>query len=40
MPLLKVVSPENADGKIKETYSFFEKMGAPVPLPMQMMSTS
>jgi hypothetical protein len=40
MPLLKVVSPKNADGKIKEAYSFFEKMGAPVPLPMQMVSTS
>ena len=40
MPLLKVVSPEEADGKIKEAYSFFEKMGAPVPLPMQMVSTS
>ncbi len=40
MPLLKTVSPEEAEGKVKEAYSFFEKMGAPVPLPMQMASTS
>ncbi|MBI9075227.1 MAG: hypothetical protein JEZ02_07440 [Desulfatibacillum sp.] len=40
MPLLKTITPEEATGKAKEAYSFFEKMGAPVPLPMQMMSIS
>ncbi len=40
MALLKTVSPEDAKDEIKEAYSFFEKMGAPVPLPFQMMSAS
>ena len=40
MPLLKTVKPEEATGKAKEAYSIFENMGAPVALPMQMMSIS
>lgn len=40
MPLLKTVAPEEATGKVKDAYSIFEKMGAPVPLPMQMASVS
>ena len=40
MPLLNVVAPEKAEGKVKEAYSIFEKMGVPVPLPLQMMSVS
>ncbi|SHL29983.1 hypothetical protein SAMN02745216_04976 [Desulfatibacillum alkenivorans DSM 16219] len=40
MPLLKTVKPEEATGVTKEAYSIFENMGAPVALPMQMMSIS
>ncbi|MBI5843356.1 MAG: hypothetical protein HZB23_01655 [Deltaproteobacteria bacterium] len=40
MPLLNIVPPEKAEGKVKDAYSIFEKMGMPVPLPLQMISVS
>jgi len=40
MPLLKTVSPENAQGKVKQAYDFFNEMAGMVPLPIQMVSTS
>lgn len=35
MALIKTVSPEEAEGNVKEAYSIFLNMGADVPLPMQ-----
>lgn len=40
MSLLNTVAPEQAQGKVKEVYSMFEKMDMPVPLPLQMLSAS
>ncbi len=40
MSLLQTVSPENAEGKVKEAYDFFNGMAGMVPLPIQMVSTS
>ena len=39
MPLLNVVPPEEAEGKVKEAYAIFDQMGM-VPRPMQMYSPS
>jgi len=40
MALLNIVKPEKAEGDVKESYSFFEKLGAEVPLSLQMFSPS
>jgi len=40
MSLLKTVSPQEAEGDVKEAYSFFEKSGIPIPKPLQMASVS
>ncbi len=40
MSLLKTISPENAEGKVKEAYDFFNGMAGMVPLPIEMISTS
>ena len=40
MSLLKTVAPENADGDVKEAYSFFTNNKIPVPKPFEMMSAS
>ncbi len=40
MSLLKTISPENAEGKVKEAYDFFNTMAGMIPLPIQMVSTS
>jgi len=39
MPIIKIVPPEEASGKVKEAYDVFEGMGM-VPAPMQMYSVS
>ena len=39
MPIIKVVPPEQAEGKVKEGYGLFEKLGM-VPTPFQMYSSS
>ncbi len=39
MPIIKVVPPEEAEGKVKEAYDLFAPMGM-VPTPMQMFSSS
>ncbi len=40
MALLKTVAPENAEGKVKKAYDFFNDMAGMVPLPIEMISTS
>ncbi len=40
MPLLRTVDPENAEGKVKEAYDFFNELAGMVPLPIQMVSPS
>lgn len=40
MPLLETVKPENAQGKVKEAYEFFNGMAGMIPLPIEMVSTS
>ncbi len=40
MSLLNTVLPEDATGNVKETYAMFERMGMPVPLSVQMFSSS
>jgi hypothetical protein len=40
MALIKTVSPENAEGEIKEHYSFFIQRAGFVPKPFEMMSVS
>jgi hypothetical protein len=40
MPLLKTVAPGNAEGKVKESYDFFNEMAGMIPLPIEMISTS
>jgi hypothetical protein len=40
MAIIKTVSPEAAEGEVKEAYSFFQKMGVEVPLPFQLRSAS
>ncbi|MCP4020574.1 MAG: hypothetical protein GY729_01925 [Desulfobacteraceae bacterium] len=40
MPLLETVKPEDAQGKVKEAYDFFNGMAGMIPLPIQMVSTS
>lgn len=40
MVLIKTVPPDQAEGDVKEVYSFFESMGAEVPLNIQMISAS
>ena len=39
MPIIKVVPPEQAEGKVKEAYDVFAPMGM-VPAPLQMYSPS
>ena len=39
MPIIKIVPPEEAEGKVKEAYNIFAPMGM-VPAPMQMYSSS
>ncbi|MBU1155577.1 MAG: hypothetical protein KJ921_06985 [Proteobacteria bacterium] len=39
MAIIKVVPPEQAEGKVKEGYGLFEKLGM-VPTPFQMYSSS
>jgi alkylhydroperoxidase family enzyme len=39
MPLINVVPPEQAQGKVKEGYALFERLGM-VPAPFQMFSSS
>ena len=40
MPLLKIVDPDKAEGKVKEAYDFFNELAGMVPLPIQMLSPS
>jgi hypothetical protein len=40
MALLKTVSPQEAEGDVKEAYSFFEQGGIPIPKPLEMSSVS
>lgn len=40
MTLLKTVLPEEASGKVKDGYDFFQSMANMVPLPIQMVSPS
>jgi hypothetical protein len=40
MALIKTVSPENAEGEIKEHYSFFIQRAGIVPKPFEMLSVS
>ncbi|MCP3922159.1 MAG: hypothetical protein GY714_06190 [Desulfobacterales bacterium] len=40
MSLLQTVKPENAEGKVKEAYDYFNGMAGMIPLPIQMVSTS
>jgi hypothetical protein len=40
MSLLNTVTPQEAQGKVKEVYGMFEQLNIPVPLPLQMMSVS
>ena len=40
MALIDTVSPEKAEGKIKETYDMFMKNLGIIPRPMEMMSAS
>jgi alkylhydroperoxidase family enzyme len=40
MALVKTISPEEAEGKIKEAYSAFLKTAGVVPKPFEMMSAS
>jgi len=39
MPIIKVVPPEEAEGKVKEAYALFDEFGM-VPAPFQMFSSS
>jgi hypothetical protein len=39
MPIIKTVTPEQADGKVKDLYAMFDQLGT-VPLPFQMHSSS
>ena len=40
MALLNIITPEKAEGDVKECYAMFENLGAEVPLPLQMLSVS
>jgi alkylhydroperoxidase family enzyme len=40
MPLIKVVPPEKAEGKVKDAYAIFEQLGMKVPRPSRMFSVS
>lgn len=39
MPIIKTVTPEQAEGKVKDLYAMFDQLGT-VPLPFQMHSSS
>ena len=40
MALINPVSPEKAEGKMKEAYDMFMKNLGIIPKPLEMMSTS
>lgn len=40
MALIKTVPPQEAEGAVKEAYSFFESLGVEPPMPIRMMSAS
>ena len=40
MALLNTITPENAEGAVKEAYDYFNELAGMVPLPLEMLSVS